>query len=149
MLFPFKITIHTEFCKYKDFIKEKSYCKARGEMYKVAFLWNFVFIWYLGNFELTARNHQGRNYYGRRHILTVAFLKVRQDKTWLKGINIVNFFEYLVWFLIPFIFAMIDGVLLSAIVISLFVMIFAMLLGFHTDKCLSEEMVKKLNNINN
>ena len=102
----------------------------------------------LGNFELTAENHQGKNFYRRRHILSVGFFKKKQNKTLLKGINLVNLFDYLAWFLIPFVFAIIDGDLLWATLISVFVVIIAMLLGFHKDKCLSDLLVKKFNDDN-
>jgi len=148
MIFPFKVIIDIELCKYKNSIKDKLHCYERSEIYKMAFLWNFVFIWFLGSFELTAENHQGRNYYARRHILTVGFLKKRQEKTLLKGINVVNPFEYLIWFLMPFIFAIIDVDLSRAILISLVVMIISMLLGFNKDKHASKLLVKKLNDNN-
>lgn len=148
MLFSFKVTINTDLCKYKNSIKDKLDCEELVEMYKVAFLGKLAFIWCLGNFELTAENHQGKNFYRRRHILSVVFFKKKENKTLLKGINLVNLFDYLAWFLIPFVFAIIDGDLLWATLISVFVVIISMLIGFDKDKRFSELLVRKFNDDN-
>ena len=144
MIFPFKVNIHTDLEKYKTRIKNTLCSNPQNNNYKVKFFLKFLFIWYWGDFELTAKNHQGKNYFERRHILTIAFIKKRKDLTSLNGINIVNILGHLFWFLLPFSFSIFDGDLLVSTLISLCIMIFAMLLTFDKDKLCSKLLVKNL-----
>ena len=144
MIFPFKVNIHTDLEKYKTRIKNTLCSNAQNNNYKVKFFLKFLFIWYWGDFELTAENHQGKNYFERRHILTIAFIKKRKGLTSLNGINIVNILGHLFWFLLPFSFSIFDGDLLVSTLISLGIMIFAMLFTFDKDKLCSKLLVKNL-----
>lgn len=144
MIFPFKVIISTDLEEYKTRVKDTLQSNKREKIYKVKFFWKLLFIWYWGNFELTAENHQGKNYYVRRHVLTIGFIKKRKGMLLLKGINLVNILDYFLWFLFPFIFSIIDGDLLKAILLSLAFMVLPILIGFDKDSEVSKLLVKKL-----
>ena len=146
MFFPFKIAIKENLEQYKVIIKDELSSNKQVGSFKIKFLWRFLFILYCGQFERTAENHQGKDYYVKRHILTIAFLKQRKGVNILQGINFVNSLEYLIWFLLPFIFSIVDGNLWYSLGISLCIMIIAILFGFSKDKLASKFLVNKLCN---
>ena len=145
MIFPFEIIINTDLEKYKTYIKDKLNIKKQGNFYKVKFFRRLLFIWYWGDFELTAENHQGKDYYVRRHILTIAYIKKTKEKTLLKGINIVNILDYFTWFLLPFALSVYDGNILGGFLFSVAITILAAAgLAFDKDKTASDILVSRL-----
>lgn len=148
MIFPFKVIINTELCKYKISIKDKLHCNEQSGIYKIGFFWRLFFIWYWGGFELTAENRQGRNLYERRHILTIGFINKSEGGISLKGVNVVNILRYVFGFLLVFTFSIIDGDLLGSILLSLAIMTVPILFTFNEDKYASNLLVKKLNDNN-
>ena len=145
MIFPFKISINTDLEQYKTYIKDKLDIKKQGNSYKVKFFRKLLFIWYWGDFELTAEDHQGKDYYVRRHILTIAYTKKGKAETSLKGVNMVNILEYFTWFLLPFALSVFDGNILGGFLLSVFITILAAAgLAFDKDKTASDILVSRL-----
>lgn len=146
MFFTFKVAIQENLEQYKVIIRDRLNSNREVGSLKMKFLWKFLFIVYFGQFEKTAGNHQGKDYYVKRHIFTIAFLRQCKGINTVQGINFVNSLEYLIWFFFPFIFSIMDGNLWRSLLISLCIMLVAILFGFTADKHASKSLVQKLFN---